>query len=146
MKWWTSLEGERKKLLALKLDFQKAFDSLNWDFLLNTMKHMSFGEKWCKWIQVCLRSASIFMLVNGSPTEEFQMSRGVRQAFLFIIAAEGLSVAMKVATSRRTFEGVKVDKDQIEVSHLQYVDDIVFFGEWSRTNDRNLLGILNCFQ
>ncbi|GKE85935.1 hypothetical protein Tco_1559677 [Tanacetum coccineum] len=40
---------------------------------------MGFGDKWCKWVNSCLRSSSISVLVNGWPTEEFGLERGVRQ-------------------------------------------------------------------
>ncbi|XP_071707952.1 uncharacterized protein [Rutidosis leptorrhynchoides] len=61
---------------------------------------MGFGSKWRGWIRTCLKSASISVLVNGSPTCEFKMERGVRQGdplspFLFIITAEGLNVLTK---------------------------------------------------
>lgn len=141
----------RKRCLVFKVDFEKAFDSISWDFLICIMRQMGFGEKWCKWIETCLRSASVSILINGSPTVEFQMSKGIKQGdplspFLFIIATKGLNVVMKEAISKGIFKGVKVGKDMVEISHLQYADDAIFLGERSRSNVRNLLGILKCFQ
>ncbi|XP_071740013.1 uncharacterized protein [Rutidosis leptorrhynchoides] len=71
------LKAKKKKGILFKVDFEKAFDCLNWNFLLEVMKSMGFGEKWRKWIHACLSSASISILVNGSPTKEFSLSRGV---------------------------------------------------------------------
>lgn len=68
---------ENQRLLLFKVDFEKAFDSVNWAFLFNTMRQMGFGEKWIKWISACLSSASISILVNGSPTREFKMEGGL---------------------------------------------------------------------
>ncbi|PWA49816.1 LINE-1 reverse transcriptase isogeny [Artemisia annua] len=53
---------------------------------------MGFGDRWCNWIEACL--ARISFLVNGSPTDEFSMERGIRQGdplspFLYLI---GLSL------------------------------------------------------
>ncbi|XP_071741242.1 uncharacterized protein [Rutidosis leptorrhynchoides] len=73
------LKASRKKGIIFKVDFEKAFDSLNWQFLFEVMKSMGFGRKWVKWIESCLKSASISVLVNGSPTNEFVLGRGVRQ-------------------------------------------------------------------
>lgn len=112
---------------------------------------MGFGLKWCKWIESCLKSSSISVLVNGSPTEEFYLSRVVRQSdplspFLFLLAAEGLNVMVKEALSHGIFKGVSVGSDEVCVSHLQYADDTIFFGEWSMRNACNLMGILQCFE
>ncbi|GKD74139.1 hypothetical protein Tco_1332421 [Tanacetum coccineum] len=43
------------------------------------MKRMGFGDKWCKWVDSCLRSSTISILVNGSPMEEFCLEKWVRQ-------------------------------------------------------------------
>ncbi|XP_071729150.1 uncharacterized protein [Rutidosis leptorrhynchoides] len=145
------LKRNKKHGLIFKVDFEKAFDSLNWDYLFVVMKCMGFGNKWCKWISACLKSATISILINGSPTSEFNLKRGVRQGdplspFLFIIAAEGLNILTKVAVERGMYKGVEVGKDKVVISHLQYADDTIFFGEWSRRNARNLMYLLECFE
>ncbi|XP_071700669.1 uncharacterized protein [Rutidosis leptorrhynchoides] len=145
------LKKHKKRSLIFKVDFEKAFDCLKWDFLLEVMSCMGFGSKWCEWIRGCLKSASISILINGSPTREFSIGRGVRQGdplspFLFIIAAEGLNILTKAAVDRGIFQGVKIGNDKVLISHLQYADDTIFFGEWSNVNARNLINILKCFE
>ena len=86
----------------LKADFEKTYDSVRWSFLYYMLERMGFPEKWSKWIQQCLETASVSVLVNGSPTEEFQMQRGLRQGdplapCLFLVVAEGLSALMRRA-------------------------------------------------
>ncbi|GJS45517.1 RNA-directed DNA polymerase, eukaryota [Tanacetum coccineum] len=63
---------------------------------------MGFGDKWCKWVDSCLRSSSMSILVNGSPSDEFGLERGIRQgdplsSFLFILAAKGLNAIVNEA-------------------------------------------------
>ena len=145
------LRRSRGQGLIFKIDFEKAYDSVNWDYIRDVMVQMGFGLKWCNWVDACLRSASISILVNGSPTEEFRMTRGIRQGdplspFLFLIAAEGINVITKEAISNAVLKGVSVGRDEVIVSHLQYADDTVFFGEWSYRNGRNLMGVLKCFE
>ncbi|GJU27326.1 cysteine-rich receptor-like protein kinase [Tanacetum coccineum] len=145
------LRKTRSKGLIFKVDFEKAYDSLNWRFLGDIMKKMGFGNKWCKWIDCCLRSSTMSILVNGSPTEEFCLERGVRQGdplspFLFILAAEGLNAIIREAVDKGVFRGIKIGSDNVVVSHLQYADDTIFFGEWNKENAKALMCILKCFE
>ena len=79
----------------------------------------------------CLESGKASVIINGNPTKEFSMSKGVRQGdplspFLFIIAMEGLSVAMKIAMDKGIYEGIKFSQSNICLSHLFYADDALF--------------------
>ncbi|PWA95854.1 Arginine repressor C-terminal-like domain-containing protein [Artemisia annua] len=142
---------EDLNLMIFKVDFEKAFDSVNWNFLHDIMKQMGFGEKWRKWIDACLSSASNSVMVNGSPSKEFKMERGLRQGdplspFLFLIVAEALQVAVLEACSKGVFKGITLADGGANLSLLQYADDALFIGEWSRLNVKNLILILKCFE
>ncbi|XP_071739646.1 uncharacterized mitochondrial protein AtMg01250-like [Rutidosis leptorrhynchoides] len=117
---------------------------------LEVMHQMYYGETWCKWIKGCLMSGRSSVVINGSPSREFSLEKGLRQGdplspFLFLLVAEALSVAMNQALSTGFYKGVKVGNEGVVVSHLQFSDDALFFGEWSETNASNLVLILNCF-
>lgn len=63
-------EAKRRKVprLCLKVDFSKAYDSVNWNFLEDMMIGFKFCNKWRIWIKACMHSsASVAVLVNGSP-------------------------------------------------------------------------------
>lgn len=66
----------RKQCLIVKLDFDKAYDSLSQDFLYYILDTRGFGTKWLSWIKACLESPTISILINGSPTQEFILARG----------------------------------------------------------------------
>lgn len=109
---------------------------------------MGFGIKWRKWIHGCLSSGRASVIINGSPTKEFKISKGVRQGdplspFLFIIAMEGLNISMKTVSDKRLFKGVKIPRTEEKISHLFYADDALFVGDWSCSNMKNLARILH---
>ncbi|GJW56246.1 putative RNA-directed DNA polymerase, eukaryota, reverse transcriptase zinc-binding domain protein [Tanacetum coccineum] len=120
-------------MMFLKVDFEKAFDSLSWSFLHSIMEQVGFSSKWRKWIYSCLNSAFASVLINGSPTKEFKLEKGLCQGdplspFLFILAMEALNVALIEATNNNLFNGIKVRKDKIQVSYLQFADDALILG------------------
>lgn len=124
----------KRKLFIFKVDFDMAFDSLNWSFLDNMMCLMGFGEKWRSWIFGCISSARVFVLVNGNPTKQFSIQRGVRQgdpisSFLFIIAIEGLSVSINEAIDKNIFKGVTLPNIGLTLLVLQHATDDMFLGE-----------------
>ncbi|GKE01669.1 RNA-directed DNA polymerase, eukaryota, reverse transcriptase zinc-binding domain protein, partial [Tanacetum coccineum] len=89
---------------------------------------------WRKRIRGCLDSAYASVIVNGSPTKEFKIQKGLRQddplsPFLFIIAIEALHVSIQEAKSKNIFEGIKVGSRNLDISHFQFTDDALILGK-----------------
>ncbi|XP_059669320.1 uncharacterized protein LOC132314474 [Cornus florida] len=114
-----------------KLDIEKAYDHVNWKFVLYLLRRMGFGDRWIKWIDTCISSAMFSVLVNGSPAGFFASSRGLRQgdplsSFLFLIVMEGLTRLMRKVEDLGYIRGFRVGRDvdyQIQISHLLFADD-----------------------
>ncbi|XP_071720759.1 uncharacterized protein [Rutidosis leptorrhynchoides] len=139
-----------RRMLLFKVDFEKANDSVNWDYLIFMLKSLGFGNTWCDWIMGCLKSAKTSVLVNGSPTSEFEIKRGLRQGdplspFLFIIFMEGLHLASHRATQCNLIRGINVGKDNIHLSHFLYADDFIIFSDWDIHELNRILIILEIF-
>lgn len=120
------------KGLVIKLDFEKAFDNLNWNFLFKMMQQMGYPHKWIGWIRECLSTAWISVLVNGAPTKQFKTHKGIRQGdplspFLFIIAAEGLNRLFLEAIEQGKLKGMSVVEGGPIITHLQFADDTIIF-------------------
>ena len=140
-----------KPCLVFKVDYERAYDSVSWNFLSYMMYRLGFCPKWIRWIEGCLNSASVSVLVNGSPTNEFNPHRGLRQgdplaSLLFNIVAEGLTGLMREALDKSIYNSLLVGKNRIPVNILQYADDIIFFGEATMQNVRTIKSMLRSFE
>nr|GEX21179.1 RNA-directed DNA polymerase, eukaryota, reverse transcriptase zinc-binding domain protein [Tanacetum cinerariifolium] len=104
---------KKKQAMIFKVDFEKAYDSVRWDYLDDILKKFVFGEKWCSWIRNCLISSKGSILVNDSPSMEFQFHKGLKQGdplslFLFILVMESLHISVNGVVEAGLFRGVQV--------------------------------------
>ncbi|GMJ10131.1 hypothetical protein HRI_004682300 [Hibiscus trionum] len=112
---------------------------------------MGFGETWCKWIHLCISTAYVSVLVNGSPTAPFAIGRGLRQGcplspLLFNCVAEALSCALTNANMKGFFQGICIGKEDCKISHIQYADDLIVFCGAGETQIRNINRVLKGFE
>nr|GEV57284.1 RNA-directed DNA polymerase, eukaryota [Tanacetum cinerariifolium] len=126
-------KNKKKQSVIFKVDFEKAYDSVRWDFIDDILRRFSFGDKWCKWIQSCFYSSRGSVLVNESPTNEFQFHKGLKQGdplspFLYILVMESLHVSFQRVLDAGLFNGIKLDSS-LQISHLFYADDAIFMGQ-----------------
>jgi hypothetical protein len=64
--------------VAVKLDMSKAYDRVDWHFLVAVMRRTGFDQKWCDLIMQCISSVHFSILLNGHPIEIFKPTRGIR--------------------------------------------------------------------
>nr|KYP52417.1 hypothetical protein KK1_025722 [Cajanus cajan] len=112
---------------------------------------MGFPLIWRNWIAECLHTSRISVLINGSPTSEFGLGRGLRQGdplapFLFLIVVEGLNSMMSNVVQANLFIGYKVGRDKVQLSHLQFADDTIILGESSMSNIWVIKAFLQLFE
>jgi hypothetical protein len=71
--------------LLCKLDLEKAYDHVNWDFLLYMLQRCEFGERWREWIKFCISMVKFSILVNGIPSVSFRARGGLGKVILFLL-------------------------------------------------------------
>ncbi|WOL05857.1 LINE-1 retrotransposable element ORF2 protein [Canna indica] len=96
--------------ILLKIDFEKAFDSIGWDFIQDMLLARGFSPKWCSWISHLL-STKLALIINGKVGNFFRHKCGVRQGnplspFLFNLAIDCLSHLIDLAVFRGNIRGV----------------------------------------
>jgi exonuclease III len=109
--------------LLVSLDIQKAFDSLDWNFLCKALTTFGIGPQFLKWIELMYVGATSQVINNGYTTKEFDIERGVRQGdpispYLFILAIELLATAIR---NKPEIEGIEICGEITKL--VQFADD-----------------------
>lgn len=124
--------------LILKVDFEKAYDSVNWGFIKYLLTRMGFCDKWLGWMPACVFKGYVLVLINGSTSEEVRLEKGLRKGdplapFLFLIVTEGLSILMDRAVELGRYSGYSFQESYC-ISHLQYANDTLLASKVSFDN------------
>ena len=104
--------------ILLLLDFRKAFDTVEWGFIQNTLDLFNFGSNIKQWVKTFYNNTESSVLHNGFTTSYFKLSRGVRQGcplspYLFILGAEILAARVRL---ERNIEGIKLFNIEHKIS------------------------------
>jgi hypothetical protein len=117
----------RGGVMAINIDMEKAFDKMEWPFILAILKQLGFHDKWINWIRICISTTSFSVLLKGSSFGYFKPSRGQRQGdplspFLFIIGTEAISRLL-----HNSLRGFKISRSSESLNHLLFANDLVVF-------------------
>ena len=118
--------NQKAGILAL-IDFEKAFDTVEWSFLFDTLDKLDLGKNFVKWVKLLYTNISSCISNNGYISKYFTLSRGIRQgcpisALLFILVAEILSINIRSDTSIR---GINIKGTEFKIAQL--ADDTTVF-------------------
>jgi hypothetical protein len=122
--------------MFLKMDMEKAFDRMEWTFILSIMEKLGFNPTWLAWIRLCISSTSFSILLNGSPFGIFSPKRGLRQGdplspFLFILGVEVFSRLLFKEERNGSIKGFRIARNVSAIHHLLFADDLIIFGRAS---------------
>ena len=141
----------RKGSIALKLDMSKAYDRVEWKYLLEIMHQMGFHHRVINLIAECLRTVSYSVLINGVPHGCFRPSRGLRQGdplspYLFLLCMEGLHGLLKSAAHFGDIHGVSISRTGPKLSHLFFADDSLLFCRATVPECQRVMDILHTYE
>jgi hypothetical protein len=140
----------RRELIILKLDFEKAFDTVEHELMVQIMRSKGFPNKWISWMKMIFISGTSTTLLNGIPGKVFHCKRGVRQGdplspLLFVLTADFLQTILNTAQQQGLLSLPVVLPHDHDFLILQYADDTLIFMQAGARQLFFLKAILNSF-
>lgn len=99
--------------MIFKVEIENAYDTLEWNVILATLRSMNFPKIWIFWVKACLSLASLSFIINGQPSKWMKASRRVRQGdplspYLFILVSQNLIAIMNHALHLKRILGLMI--------------------------------------
>ena len=131
--------------MMIFIDFEKAFDSIEWCFLYECLEAFNFGPEFIKWVKTFYKNVSSCVINNGVSSPLFKLERGVRQGdplspYLFVVAIEILAISIR---SNTKIKGITIGDNETKL--LAYADDMTALLS-DITSAKELLDSLNTFE
>ncbi|KAE8724788.1 hypothetical protein F3Y22_tig00009942pilonHSYRG00285 [Hibiscus syriacus] len=128
---------------SLKIDLQKAFDTLHWDFISIVLKALKLPQRFINWIEACFSEARFSISFNGNLIGYFRGARGIRQGdplspILFVLSMNILSSLFNLVATKGLFNYHPKCK-RIGLTHLSFADDLLIF---CKGNVDSVVGII----
>ncbi|CAA7023512.1 unnamed protein product [Microthlaspi erraticum] len=137
--------------MAVKTDMSKAYDRIEWDFLIAVQRKLGFQEKWINWIHQCVSTVKYSYLINDGAHAAVTPQRGIRQGdplspYIFILCGEVLSGLCRRAQRDGTLPGIRVARGSPLINHLLFANDTMFFCKSNKKNCETLHQILQTYE
>lgn len=117
---------------AFKVDIKKAYDSVNWDFLMEVLQMFGFPTRMIQWIKECVTTPSYSLIINGQTHGFFKGKKGLRQGdplspYLFTLVMQVLSVIIKRRITEDGGFRYHARCEELGITHLCFADDLFLF-------------------
>ncbi len=140
-------EESNQNLVLLLLDFEKAFDRIEWGFLFEALSRLGFCPQWIRWVSSLYSSATSAIKLNGVVGDTFPLARSVRQGcplspYLFILATDILGHMLD--DPRFGVEGLALPRGG-KVTDQTFADDTALYLQGTRENMERTQRVLDVF-
>lgn len=137
-------------VMVIKIDLEKAYDRISWDFIHYTLKEFKLNTDWITLIMNCVSNVNSFVLWNGESLPGITMGRGLRQGdplspYLFVLCMENLSNMIRIQTESGDWKGLKASNNCPPISHLFFADDLILFAKANTRNCNCIMNVLSEF-
>jgi hypothetical protein len=138
--------------VILKLDFEKAYDKVQWGFMMEVLKRKNAPPpKWLEWMQQIIEGGKVGININGNDGRFFNTYKGLRQGdplspLLFNLVSDALATMFDNAKLTRQIRGLVPSLVEGGLTHLQYADDTIIFLNFDDQSIYNTKFLLYCFE
>lgn len=141
---------KKKGHVAFKLDLEKAFDNVNWEFLSDCLQDFGFPNITIKLIMHCVTSPTFSILWNGNKLPPFKPNHGLRQGdplspYLFILCMEKLSISIHNSVLQGNWDPIRMSATSPHLSHLLFADDVLLFTKAKKSQIRFIKDLFDRF-
>uniref|UniRef100_A0A2N9ET81 Reverse transcriptase domain-containing protein n=2 Tax=Fagus sylvatica TaxID=28930 RepID=A0A2N9ET81_FAGSY len=141
---------KKRGFLGMKLDFNKAYDRMEWSFLEAVLIAFGFSGKTVRLIMQCVSTVQFTLLLNGGICSNFCPFRGLRQGdplspYLFIMGSEVLMRLINREIQQGSLMGVKIGNTAPPISKLCYADDVILICRARADEVRSLMNCLDTY-
>ena len=129
-----ALKTWKDSAFMLKIDLAKAFDRVEWNFIVSALARKVLHGHFINLIHACISSPTFSIIINGQPFARFKGDRGIRQGcplspYLFVLAINELSIALQEAMSANFLAGIKLGPNCPSIHSLLFADDLLVCGQ-----------------
>ena len=145
------LKRTRQPAVLLKLDFEKAYDRVNWEFIREVLTRKGFESGFVHRIMHLVSGGQTAVSINGEVGNFFRNKRGLRQGdplspYLFLFVAEALSLLLKDACEKDALKEFHVNRQAPGISHPLFADDSLLFFRGSIDQALIIKNILSTYE
>ena len=139
-----------QKAIFLMIYFVKAYDRIEWPFILAMLQALGFGPNFIQSMEMLFGDANACITINNSQSEAFGLFRSIRQGFrlapaLYVLAAEGFGYLLAHSVSSGLVRGISLPESSTQLVNGHFADDSFLTLLEEEENIKNALSCLDTF-